>query len=173
MFADDNPEIRSCGADDVLRADSGLTRAPIPAWPGSIPEHPGSVPRGSGQRSGAIRARTRRVGLTTVDRLGCHPGSKPSAARGAPRAAATGMVVTSGASMHPAVDRGPITTELAWRRRLGQDGALLGTLTRLFVQTVHAFYTERAAASGVTGAKTGAVTVVQRTSSDLRLNSPS
>lgn len=43
-------------------------------------------------------------------------------------------------------------------------------LTRIFVETVHAFYAERAAADGVPGAKTGAVTVVQRTSSDLRLN---
>jgi hypothetical protein len=50
----------------------------------------------------------------------------------------------------------------AWRSRLGQDGALLGTLTRQFVQTVQAFYAQRAAASGVSGAKTGAVTVVQR-----------
>jgi len=51
-----------------------------------------------------------------------------------------------------------------------QDGALLGTLSRLFVQTVHAFYSERAADSGVPGAKTGSVTIVQRTSWDLRLN---
>jgi hypothetical protein len=63
-----------------------------------------------------------------------------------------------------------LTFPFAWRSRLGQDGALLGTLTRLFVQTVQSFYAQRAAASGVSGAKTGAVTVVQRTSSDLRLN---
>jgi hypothetical protein len=63
-----------------------------------------------------------------------------------------------------------LTFPFAWRSRLGQDGALLGTLTRLFVRTVHAFYAQRAAAIGVSGAKTGAVTVVQRTSSDLRLN---
>jgi hypothetical protein len=63
-----------------------------------------------------------------------------------------------------------LTFPFAWRRRLGQDGALLSALTRLFVQTVHAFYAERAAVGGITGAKTGAVTVVQRTSSDLRLN---
>jgi hypothetical protein len=35
---------------------------------------------------------------------------------------------------------------------------------------VHTLYAERAAACGAGGAKTGAVTVVQRTSSDLRLN---
>jgi hypothetical protein len=62
-----------------------------------------------------------------------------------------------------------LTFPFGWRLRLGQDGALLGTLTRLFVQTVQAFYAARAAASGVSGAKTGAVTVAQRTSSDLRL----
>jgi hypothetical protein len=56
------------------------------------------------------------------------------------------------------------------RRRLAQDGALLGKLTRIFVETVHAFYAERAARDGALGAKTGAVTAVQRTSSDLRLD---
>jgi putative transposase/transposase-like zinc-binding protein len=63
-----------------------------------------------------------------------------------------------------------LTFPFSWRRRLAQDGALLGRLTRLFVETVHAFYAERAAREGAIGAKTGAVTVVQRTSSDLRLN---
>jgi hypothetical protein len=43
---------------------------------------------------------------------------------------------------------------------------LLGALSRIFVESVHAFYAERAAAGGALGAKTGAVTVVQRTSSD-------
>jgi hypothetical protein len=53
--------------------------------------------------------------------------------------------------------------------RLAHDGALLGALSRIFVETVHALYVERAAARGAPGAKTGAVTVVQRTSSDVRL----
>jgi len=47
---------------------------------------------------------------------------------------------------------------------------LLGRLTRLVVETVLAFYAARAADQGGPGAKSGAVTVVQRTSSDLRLN---
>jgi hypothetical protein len=66
-----------------------------------------------------------------------------------------------------------LTFPFAWRRRLAQDGALLRTLTRLFVDTVHSFYAKRAAlACGAmaSAAKSGAVTVVQRTSSDLRLN---
>ena len=63
-----------------------------------------------------------------------------------------------------------LTFPFPWRRRLAQDGALLGNLTRIFVETVHAFYTERAAREGALDEKTGAVTVVQRTSSDLRLN---
>jgi len=58
----------------------------------------------------------------------------------------------------------------SWRRRLAQDGSLLGRLARIFEATVHAFYAERAAKDGISGAKTGSVTVVQRTSSDLRLN---
>ncbi|WP_438028527.1 transposase zinc-binding domain-containing protein [Sorangium sp. So ce233] len=58
-----------------------------------------------------------------------------------------------------------------WRRRLAQDGALFGVLTRLFVESVGRFYEERAARRGACGAaKSGAVTDVQRTSGDMRLN---
>ncbi len=58
-----------------------------------------------------------------------------------------------------------------WRRRLAQDGALFGVLTRIFVESVERFYEERAARRGARGAaKSGAVTVVQRTSGDMRLN---
>ena len=63
-----------------------------------------------------------------------------------------------------------LTFPFPWRRRLAQDGALFGKLTRIFVETVQTFYAERAAREGAGGAKTGAVTGVQRTSSDLRLN---
>jgi len=49
-------------------------------------------------------------------------------------------------------------------------GALLGDLTRIFVETVQTFYVGRAAREGVLRAKTGAVTAVQRTSSDMRLD---
>ena len=61
----------------------------------------------------------------------------------------------------------------SWRRRLAQDGALLGRLTRIAVETVLAFYAARAAEQGRPGAKSGAVTAVQRTSSDLRLHQQS
>ena len=57
-----------------------------------------------------------------------------------------------------------LTFPFPWRRRLAHDGALLSALSRIFVESVHAFYVERAAAGGARGAKTGAVTVVQRTS---------
>jgi len=64
-----------------------------------------------------------------------------------------------------------LTFPFPWRRRLAQDGALLGVLTRIFVQSVERFYSERAARRGVLGAaKTGAVTVIQWTSSDMRRN---
>ena len=63
-----------------------------------------------------------------------------------------------------------LTFPFSWRRRLAQDGALLGRLTRIAVETVLAFYAARAAEEGGLGAKSGAVTAVQRTSSDLRLN---
>ena len=63
-----------------------------------------------------------------------------------------------------------LTFPFSWRPRLAQDGALLGRLTRMFVETVQTFYARRAAQQGALGTKTGAVTAVQRTSSDLRLN---
>ncbi len=63
-----------------------------------------------------------------------------------------------------------LTFPFSWRRRLSQDGALLGRLTRILVETVLGFYAGRAAREGAAGAKSGAVTVVQRTSSDLKLN---
>ncbi|WP_437611728.1 transposase [Sorangium sp. So ce834] len=59
----------------------------------------------------------------------------------------------------------------SWRRRLAQDGASFGVLTRIFVESVERFYETRAARRGACGAvESGAVTVVQRTSGDMRLN---
>jgi hypothetical protein len=62
-----------------------------------------------------------------------------------------------------------LTFPFSWRRRLAQDGGLLGRLTRIAVETVLAFYAARGGKEGGK-AKSGAVTAVQRTSSDLRLN---
>jgi hypothetical protein len=63
-----------------------------------------------------------------------------------------------------------LTFPFSWRRRLAQDGALLGRLTRIAVETLLAFYADRAGEESGPGAKSGVVTAVQRTSSDLRLN---
>ena len=63
-----------------------------------------------------------------------------------------------------------LTFPFSWRRCLSQDGLLLGRLSRIFAETVQAFYASAAAKEGSGGAKTGVVTAVQRTSSDLRLN---
>jgi hypothetical protein len=63
-----------------------------------------------------------------------------------------------------------LTFPFSWRRRLAQDGALLGRLTRMAVETVLALYAARAGEEGGLVAKSGAVTAVQRTSSDMRLN---
>jgi hypothetical protein len=63
-----------------------------------------------------------------------------------------------------------LTFPFPWRGRLARDGALLGALTRIFVESVERLYTGRATDLGAATAKTGAVTVVQRTSSDMRLN---
>jgi len=48
-----------------------------------------------------------------------------------------------------------LTFPFPWRRRLAQDGALLGNLTRIFVETVHALYAERAAREGALGQSPG------------------
>jgi hypothetical protein len=58
-----------------------------------------------------------------------------------------------------------LTFPFAWRKRLAYDAPLLGALARRFVQTVLRFYEER---SG--GGQSGAVVVVQRTASDMKLN---
>ena len=64
-----------------------------------------------------------------------------------------------------------LTFPFSWRRRLAQDGALLGRLTHIFEETVQAFYAARAAKDGIRKpTKTGSLTVVQRTSADLRLD---
>ena len=63
-----------------------------------------------------------------------------------------------------------LTFPFAWRPALARDGALLGSLTRIFEETVQEFYARRARQEGHLGAKTGSVTVLQRASSDMRLN---
>jgi len=70
-----------------------------------------------------------------------------------------------------------LTFPFAWRKRLACDGVLFAALSRIFVESVEALYARRAQAAlprgeagGAAKAKSGAVTVVQRTSSDLRLN---
>lgn len=60
-----------------------------------------------------------------------------------------------------------LTFPFPWRVVLARDGALLGALTRIFLESVQTFYAKRADAPG---GKTGAFTVIQRTSSDVRLH---
>jgi len=63
-----------------------------------------------------------------------------------------------------------LTVPFPWRKRVAYDGALLGAVTRICVSTVLGFYRERLRKEGVTGGQSGAVVVVQRTSSDLKLH---
>ena len=63
-----------------------------------------------------------------------------------------------------------LTLPFELRARLAYDGKLLGAVTRVFSDSVLGFYRRRLRAlDGVSG-NSGAVTVVQRTSADLRLN---
>jgi hypothetical protein len=63
-----------------------------------------------------------------------------------------------------------LTVPFAWRARLAYDGELLALVTRLCVSTLLGFYTARMKKEGVAQGQSGAVVVVQRTSSDLKLN---
>ena len=60
-----------------------------------------------------------------------------------------------------------LTFPFPWRAVLARDGALLGALTRIFLESVQTFYAKRADAPD---GKTGAFSVIQRTSSDVRLH---
>jgi len=53
---------------------------------------------------------------------------------------------------------------------LAFDGQLLGQVLRLFTDTVAGWYGKRHAARGLPDGETGAVTVIQRANSDLRLS---
>jgi hypothetical protein len=63
-----------------------------------------------------------------------------------------------------------ITFPFELRARLAYDGKLLGAVTRIAIDSILGFYKRRMRdVDGVLG-QSGAVSVVQRTSSDLRLN---
>ena len=63
-----------------------------------------------------------------------------------------------------------LTVPFELRTRLAYDGALLGAVCRIFVDSLLGFYRRRMRDLGVGAGKSGAVTVVQRTNADLRLN---
>ena len=63
-----------------------------------------------------------------------------------------------------------LTMPFPLRFPLAFDGALLSAVLRLFTDTVDTWYRRRLAALGVPGGRCGAVTVIQRAASDLRLN---
>lgn len=63
-----------------------------------------------------------------------------------------------------------LTVPFELRARLAYDAELLGGVSRELASAVMDFYRRRFELGGVRGGKSGAVTVVQRSSSDLRLN---
>jgi hypothetical protein len=63
-----------------------------------------------------------------------------------------------------------LTVPFELRARLAYDRELLGGVGRVFIDTVLRWYARTLRAHGVGGGQSGAVTVVQRVSSDLRLN---
>ncbi len=62
-----------------------------------------------------------------------------------------------------------LTFPFAWRARLAYDGELLGAVTRVCTSSILGFYTDRMKKEGLAHGQSGAVVVVQRTSSDLKL----
>jgi len=63
-----------------------------------------------------------------------------------------------------------VTVPFPLRFPLAFDGALLGQVVRIFVDTVDGWYRRRHADRGLPPGETGAVAVIQRANSDLRLN---
>ena len=62
-----------------------------------------------------------------------------------------------------------LTVPYELRARLGYDGKLLGALGRIFADSMLGWYRRAFAWRGVRG-QSGAITVIQRTQADLRLN---
>ncbi|MEP6655313.1 MAG: hypothetical protein ABJA82_18250, partial [Myxococcales bacterium] len=56
------------------------------------------------------------------------------------------------------------------RARLGYDGPLLGAVSRIFVDSVLGWYRRRMEIEGAKDGRSGVVTVVKRTSADLKWN---
>jgi Transposase zinc-binding domain len=71
---------------------------------------------------------------------------------------------------HASLRQWVITLPFELRARLAYDGELLGAVSRAFVDSVLDWYRRKMRDRGLDGGKSGAVTVVQRVSSDLRIN---
>jgi hypothetical protein len=80
---------------------------------------------------------------------------------------ATGAAKPHGAGAGRA---GPSTMPFPLRFPLAFDGRLLGQVVRIFTDTVAGWYRRRHVDRGLPAGETGAVTVIQRANSDLRLN---
>jgi hypothetical protein len=63
-----------------------------------------------------------------------------------------------------------VTVPFPLRFPLAFDGALLGQVVRIFVDTISAWHGRRHALRGLPLGETGAVALIQRANSDLRLN---
>jgi hypothetical protein len=63
-----------------------------------------------------------------------------------------------------------LTLPIEIRYRVSYDGALCSAVLAVFLRAVMGWYRRQAEAMGYPGGRTGAVTVVQRASSDLRVN---
>jgi hypothetical protein len=62
------------------------------------------------------------------------------------------------------------TVPHALRARVAYDGALMGAVSRIVVDSVLGWYRRRMEIEGAVDGRSGAVTIVQRTSADLKLN---
>src|SRR5690606_25103145 len=117
------------------------------------------------RRLGVFRVhRAHRRGVL-VSRLGILP-IVPRKANGRNRGESRSNVLPERAPLRQFV----LTLPFELRARLAYDGKLLGAVCHAFVDSVLGWYRRHLSARGLSAGKGGAVTAVQRVSSDLRLN---
>jgi hypothetical protein len=147
-------------------AEQGFAGAPLPDFVRA--ELEGYVHCGLLQRGFALVA-CRDCGDRHLVAFSCHTRSFCPSCMGR-RMAATTLNLLAHVVPRVGLRQFVFTVPHALRARLAYDGRLLGAVSRIFVDSVLGWYRRRMELEGAARGQSGAVTVVQRTSADLKLN---